>query len=808
MEMPAELPSPPSKDAKASAPEAICWRRELRIASLIALIPILIVSAFLLWSDSFDLVENDGVSLGQPVLTDGLREIFSGRLPWWSHHTGCGYPLFARGPFLYPPNLVLHAIGSLFGLPTHELMLDHLLHLGFGAFTAYLYLRFMGVGAAAAALGAIPYGLNGALVGLVTNWTEFAFWLPYAPITFILIERLLQGDRSWLWPCLGGLIGTLVFLATGPVGTIKLAILGGLYYLFRLERSQLAFSLGRLAIAAFLALLGASVQIAATHEWVGMTNRLEATTDPDEQGQSVARTIGDMAVSPEFYKGFVYPFGEFRWPEGFNWDFTPDHHGRFPAAAVFAGPLAFFAVCLSAVYFFRRRGVHRALLGLLLIYFFLSLGYFWFGNAPLVNLPFFRHYRWPVRWTPEFCAIAALLTGVGLELGWRYRLHRRTRWALRGFLVLAALAVTLRTEAAILDPASQEARKAQYLLLPWLLMAVALVYLFEKGNRRLFYGFGFVLTVITLTAMIPSVQAMRWGSLKYLMRDPLPIGTDTQERVLSLANGDEQRGLVPPGPDRGKRGEGNFAYCFPHYDDTRTVFTYGPYPLWTQRWQTGITMLGETIGNPEKEQATINSFLKGNLLETLRVGYVVVPRYNERLNQACRDNPRLELVKEYTWKTVYRHTGFREPAFFVQEVRPESELPGWDQLGRYALSRLCFAEDGYDGPRSFSGSGEVHDFVEDHGRITLRTKSGEPQLLVVTSTWYPGWQAEVSGKPAPLWRVNGSFMAVSVPAGEHEVVLEYRPRYLLLLLVLSVSVTGGLAVGCGILAWHASRQAA
>ena len=42
-------------------------------------------------------------------------------------------------------------------------------------------------------------------------------------------------------------------------------------------------------------------------------------------------------------------------------------------------------------------------------------------------------------------------------------------------------------------------------------------------------------------------------------------------------------------------------------------------------------------------------------------------------------------------------------------------------------------------------------------------------------TAYPGWEAEVDGKPAPLLRVDYAFRGVAVPAGEHRVTLAYRP---------------------------------
>lgn len=48
-------------------------------------------------------------------------------------------------------------------------------------------------------------------------------------------------------------------------------------------------------------------------------------------------------------------------------------------------------------------------------------------------------------------------------------------------------------------------------------------------------------------------------------------------------------------------------------------------------------------------------------------------------------------------------------------------------------------------------------------------------LLVVLDNHAPGWRAEVDGKAAPILRANGSFRAVAVPAGVHQVVFTYVP---------------------------------
>lgn len=47
--------------------------------------------------------------------------------------------------------------------------------------------------------------------------------------------------------------------------------------------------------------------------------------------------------------------------------------------------------------------------------------------------------------------------------------------------------------------------------------------------------------------------------------------------------------------------------------------------------------------------------------------------------------------------------------------------------------------------------------------------------LFLADTWYPGWVASVDGKETPLYRADYVFMAVKVPAGEHDVILEYKP---------------------------------
>jgi Bacterial membrane protein YfhO len=70
-------------------------------------------------------------------------------------------------------------------------------------------------------------------------------------------------------------------------------------------------------------------------------------------------------------------------------------------------------------------------------------------------------------------------------------------------------------------------------------------------------------------------------------------------------------------------------------------------------------------------------------------------------------------------------------------------------------------------------------------RQRLEATSSRSAVLVLADAHDPGWRASVDGEPATLLRANVAFRAVPVPAGRHTVELVYRPRRLLLGLVVA-----------------------
>ncbi|MGI5865384.1 MAG: YfhO family protein [Myxococcales bacterium] len=60
-------------------------------------------------------------------------------------------------------------------------------------------------------------------------------------------------------------------------------------------------------------------------------------------------------------------------------------------------------------------------------------------------------------------------------------------------------------------------------------------------------------------------------------------------------------------------------------------------------------------------------------------------------------------------------------------------------------------------------------------RVAVAVEACGDGVLVVSDSWFPGWQALVDGRRAPLYRANFLARAVPVSAGRHRVELFYRP---------------------------------
>ncbi|HVA23750.1 MAG TPA: YfhO family protein [Chloroflexota bacterium] len=97
----------------------------------------------------------------------------------------------------------------------------------------------------------------------------------------------------------------------------------------------------------------------------------------------------------------------------------------------------------------------------------------------------------------------------------------------------------------------------------------------------------------------------------------------------------------------------------------------------------------------------------------------------------------------------------------------------------------------------------VDDFRPEH--ITVRTTSARAGFLVLTQSYYPGWEATVDGVPAHLMAADLLFQAVHVPAGQHTVQFTFKPRSVQIGEAISFAALGVCLVGL-ILVWIGRRR--
>jgi hypothetical protein len=91
----------------------------------------------------------------------------------------------------------------------------------------------------------------------------------------------------------------------------------------------------------------------------------------------------------------------------------------------------------------------------------------------------------------------------------------------------------------------------------------------------------------------------------------------------------------------------------------------------------------------------------------------------------------------------------------------------------------------------------------DLHRVEVEAEMAVPGILVLSDTYYPGWEVTVDGLPAPLLRVNHALRGVYLPAGTHRVVLRFIPTSFWIGLALTGAAT---TLGLGFLLWKFRRR--
>jgi hypothetical protein len=92
-----------------------------------------------------------------------------------------------------------------------------------------------------------------------------------------------------------------------------------------------------------------------------------------------------------------------------------------------------------------------------------------------------------------------------------------------------------------------------------------------------------------------------------------------------------------------------------------------------------------------------------------------------------------------------------------------------------------------------NGTGSVR-VRADGSRLLLHASMQSPGWIVVSETAWSGWRASTGGNPIKLHFADRAFLGMFIPAGEHDIVLSYRPKVVTTGAIVSIATGLGLAI--------------
>ncbi|MCL7991820.1 MAG: YfhO family protein [marine benthic group bacterium] len=733
------------------------------------------------------------------VLVESIR---AGRIPWWNPGLVNGEPFFAalQPGVLYPGSLLLYT------LPLST-SFDWLvaLHYPIAGAGLLLLLRRWGRSLQAAWLGAAAFMLGGYLVSLgnFPNNLQTVAWVPWL---FWSWDRVLTNASSRRIAAFAALCAT-AFLGGEPqllaIGLIWLFVHGALNIE---ERSVgLVRQTGSLAVAGAVAVAVVAAQLVPFVEFILHSVR----TMPTDIGYATSRSLEPtglvhLGIPPVLATGVHGYSTRFIFAMNTPWVLSP-----------YLG-----AVVLGLALFGIRHGTGRtawfwsvsAMIGILIALGATSPVYrFLFETVPLL-----RPFRYPEKFLLLPAMAIAVLAASGADRAGKGK-GRRAGVILFGCLALlhGVTAIALRWTPGVIewacaslpsglapceDPGLSASLYASQAVRLTVLLGLTTAVVGVGGRGRLrpeaVIGLLAMLVVADLVAanarINPSVESEVYDTPAWPALALETLGADPQAYRFRGSPHDAAMGNMV-------RVDGAYELSNLYLD----FETMGPNVGQLYGWQLqdglqGIELRSVALTNDAAIQGwgddpidflramNVRWYADPTVAADTLVGLRVAGRHPDlplRLFEVPNPLPRAYLVSDYELA--------EGPARALARTL-QSDFP----LGeRVVLERPPT-------PRAMAGMGRILSAEFGQNRVRFRTSTSGPMLLVLNDRYYPGWKARVDGIEVPVLRAGGVFRAISLPSGDSEVELRFRPTAFGL--SVAVSLVGLLAL-LGLATWRPGR---
>ena len=660
------------------------------------------------------------------------RSLIGGHLPLWAECLDSGYPFYAdpQAQLFYPPIWLIDGFLRLQGwgnFPLGALAAEAALHYLLASVLTFLFLRSLALRSSAALLGAVVYTYGGYLTGsppLQTAVLEVSALLPLALLCAGHFARTRR-PRALAFTALA--LG-LAYMAGHPQTFFYVVVLTAVYFAFRAR--QAGWRLGQFA--------GASVALGALTAGLAAVQLLPTV-------QYIAQSTRTAVTFAETGHGF--PFGDVLqfFVTGLVSYWQPLYIGILPLA------LAIFALTRRQLEV--RFWAAVAIGGLILSFGTKAVAY----DVLYWTVPGYGLFRDQERFAIVVSFALAVLAAYGAHslFGPLSRGARRAlKWlvvAAGALLALALVLLAVVTYAAQLGAGANSSQRlidgAGLLVLTTGLAALAL------SARTRLPALRRWLPALVLGVAILDLFAANRPLNVVPAYDPYPYN-NLLDAIYS------QTGFFRVQDDAQLPGHAGCAYGY------RAIESVTPY-----RVATYARFMSQA---PELVR-----------WQLLGVQYVVSWRA-QIFNDAAHTSPS-EVVARGTVPddkgnvtTVHRLAAAPQRAFLAHQVLVAADDGAvYDQLSQPDFDPLNMVVLPAAAPASPGGGDDQAQVSQDSaGQLSLSTSSSGAAVLVASEAYFPGWQVSVDGRPAALLRADGALLAVSLPAGAHQVRFAFQPPVL------------------------------
>jgi hypothetical protein len=673
-----------------------------------------------------------------------------GELPLWNPHILSGSPFLGNteSALFYPPNSLFYFLP----VPL-AWALKLLLNIVIAGTATALFVRAIGGNK----WGAISAGIVFALTGSMTTWQgsmliDAAIWLP---LVCLGVHRLFCIRADLTTVVLTAIAFALPMLAGHPETAAHLALVGILYACWEAftNRSTISKSVRHLAIFAVVGLIAiglSAIQILPTLEWLGQLNH---TT-------SIHWGILKFREALSFFSRDITT--------------NPNSSGLLvPESAAYAGTLTLLLAPLALLHRNRREALFFVLLIVVSLQIVFGGPFYWLvDQIPVLN----GLKNWRFMLVVDFGL--AVLAGMGLSaLTAMSRLSEEAKTA-RLFFWIATPVACLFAALAFWQLENSRSTAVHWMRAPLFsatLLAVGLClvvlrardWLGPKVFATVMAGLIAADLISYAHGYLPSVSASQ-------IYPDAPVMSFLQS----------QRAL----PSRVISLDGAYG---PNAEIIYGLEAVGGWDLGLRR----LKMFMQDIAEPSLDDLAFTSLRvtsnQDRRLDLLNAKFLVTTSYNSSFETLKKLPERFSLVYSGGSVEVFENRFALPRAFLVPvggggiEILPneESQLarlrdPGFDPQ-RHVILNAMPAELVNGLPKESRDSPAAIKQIDiSSNAVNLSVDSDSAGILVLSQVYYPGWQAFVDGKSAPILQTDYALTGIYVKEGPHAIKFLYRPASL------------------------------